>query len=93
MKIIGLFEAKTKFSEVCEKISETGEVYTVTRHGKPLVKIVAVEPEPDPAHEFRHLSIWEARAAIEKKYGPFTEDFKLSPRKTDSASYKNPLDD
>ena len=83
VKIIGLFEAKTKFSEVCKKVSETGDTYTVTRHGKALVKIIAAEPEPDPKHEFRHLSIWEARKAYVAKYGPITEDFELPPRELD----------
>ncbi len=93
MKTIGLFEAKAKLSELCGKVAETGEVYTITRRGKPLVRIMAVEAEPDPAHEFRHLSVWVARAAIEKKYGPLTEEFELPRRKANPARYKNPLDD
>ncbi len=93
MKSVGLFEAKTKLSEICQKVAETGEVYTITKRGKPVVKIVAIKSESDPAHEFRHLSIWEARAAMEKKYGPLTEDFELAPREMDPESYKNPLDD
>ena len=92
MKSVGLFEAKTKLSEICQKVAETGEVYTITRRGKPVVKIVGIKSEPDPAHEFRHLSIWEARKAYEAKYGPITDDFELPPRELD-LSRKDPLDD
>jgi prevent-host-death family protein len=92
VKTIGLFEAKAKLSELCTKVSETGEIYTITRRGKPLVKLVAVTMEPDPSKEFRHLSIGEARSAYEAKYGPITEDVELPPREMDSKR-KNPLED
>ena len=35
MNQIGLFEAKTKFSEICERIAAGGEAIVVTRRGKP----------------------------------------------------------
>ena len=92
MKKVGLFEAKTKLSEICSRVSETGMAYTITKRGKPLVKIVALEFESDPLHEFRHLSIGEARKAYETKYGPITEDFDLPPRELD-LDRKNPMDD
>ena len=44
MKSVGLFEAKTRLSEICEQVSKTGEAVTVTRRGKPLVRI---DPIPD----------------------------------------------
>ena len=44
MKKLGLFEAKTKFSEVCDEVARTGQSVTVTRRGKPLVRI-------DPVNE------------------------------------------
>jgi prevent-host-death family protein len=43
MKKLGLFEAKTKFSEVCDEVARTGQSVTVTRRGKPLVRIDPVE--------------------------------------------------
>lgn len=92
MKTVGLFEAKAKLSELCSKVAETGEIYTITRRGKPLAKIVAIEAESNPTQEFRHLSICEARKAYETKYGQITEDFELPPRKLD-VKRKNPLDD
>ncbi len=92
MKTVGLFEAKTKLSELCSKVAETGVACTITRRGKPMVRLVAAMPMEEPSREFRHLSIGEARKAYEAKYGPITEDFELPPRESD-LDRQNPLDD
>ena len=39
MDSIGIYEAKSRLSELIEK-AEAGEVVTITRHGRPVVKIV-----------------------------------------------------
>ena len=46
MKTIGIFEAKTKLSVICDEIARTGEPVVVSRRGKPLVTIA-----PPPAGE------------------------------------------
>ena len=38
--VIGIFEAKTKFSEICAKVAESGVEYVVTRRGKEVARIV-----------------------------------------------------
>ena len=40
---VGAFEAKTKFSELLDRV-ERGEEIIVTRHGKPVARIVPYEP-------------------------------------------------
>ena len=52
---IGLFEAKTRFSEICERVASEHVGVTITRRGAPLVRI---EPIQEPA-----LTIRERRAA------------------------------
>jgi prevent-host-death family protein len=61
MKYIGIFEAKTKLSELCETVAKTGESVTVTKRGKPLVQIRPVEPQGQ--------DIVERRNAYLKRYG------------------------
>jgi prevent-host-death family protein len=39
MTTVGSFEAKTKLSELLDKV-EAGETVTITRHGKPVAKLV-----------------------------------------------------
>lgn len=86
MNEIGLFEAKTKFSEICERVAAKGEAILVTRRGKPLVKIGPIsESEAKPA------SVWERRAEYEKRHGPLTEEFSL-PRR-EKQTWRSPLDD
>ena len=86
MNAIGLFEAKTKFSEICARVAAGGVPVVVTRRGKPLVKI-----EPIPAAQARPVSVWDRRAALQKKHGRFAEDFTLPTR--EKQTWRNPLND
>jgi prevent-host-death family protein len=86
MNAIGLFEAKTKFSAICDRVAAQGVAVVVTRRGKPIVKI-----EPIPAAKARPVSVWDRRAEYEKQHGRFPEDFALPPRA--KQSWRNPLDD
>ena len=45
MATIGAYEAKTKFSELLDRV-ENGEMVTITRHGRPIAEIV-----PKRAHD------------------------------------------
>jgi len=84
MKTLGIFEVKNKLSEVCEDVAVGGESLVVTRHGKPLVRIVPyVEAEPSQ-------SVWGTVAECQAKYGPILDDFDLPPREV-SANRKDPL--
>jgi prevent-host-death family protein len=86
MNAIGLFEAKTKFSEICERVATRGVGVVVTRRGKPLVTI-----EPIPSAKGRPASVWDRRADLEKQRERFTEDFTLPPR--ERQTWRNPFDD
>jgi len=43
---IGAFEAKTHFSQLISEV-ERGADYVVTRHGKPVAKIIPFEKKPE----------------------------------------------
>jgi antitoxin (DNA-binding transcriptional repressor) of toxin-antitoxin stability system len=49
MTVVGTFEAKTKLSELLDRV-ERGEEFVITRHGKPVAKLAAPDlptlPEP-----------------------------------------------
>jgi prevent-host-death family protein len=44
METVGAFEAKTHLSELLERV-ERGEKFTITRHGRPVAKLVPATPE------------------------------------------------
>jgi prevent-host-death family protein len=47
MEIVGAFEAKTHLSELLQRV-EKGSEFTITRHGKPVARLVpAVDPQTD----------------------------------------------
>ena len=85
MKTLGLFEAKNKFSEVCDTVARTGEPVVVTKRGHALVRIVPVEDKPHGS------AIWTAFRESRAKYGEPTEDFELSERS--SKRRPDPLSD
>jgi prevent-host-death family protein len=85
MNAIGLFEAKTKFSEICERVAAKGQAVVVTRRGKPLVTI-----EPISSPKSKPPSVWDRRAQYEKRHGRLTENFTPPPR--EKQAWRNPLD-
>jgi len=83
VKTIGIFEAKTKLSEICEEVARSGQSVIVTRRGKPLVRI-------DPVKEDK-FSVWEDRAEYIAREGPIRDDFDVPPRSVELPA--SPLDD
>ncbi len=48
METVGSFEAKTHLSELLERVGQ-GEEFTITKHGKPVARLVpAVPSQPKP---------------------------------------------
>ncbi|MDR1786650.1 MAG: type II toxin-antitoxin system prevent-host-death family antitoxin, partial [Spirochaetaceae bacterium] len=43
---IGAFEAKTHFSQIIDRVAG-GADYVITRHGKPVAKIIPFTDEPE----------------------------------------------
>ena len=39
MEEVGIFDAKTRFSELVERVNQTGQPITVTNRGKPVAEI------------------------------------------------------
>ena len=55
MKQVGVYEAKTKLARLLDEV-EQGETITITRHGRPIARLVPVRG--------RRRSVGEAIAAI-----------------------------
>ena len=85
MKAIGIFEVKTKISELCETVKETCEPILITKRGIPMVKII-------PLKNLEHQSdIWNQRTVFVNAQGLITEELPLPTRKAETAT--NLLDD
>jgi prevent-host-death family protein len=74
METVGLFEAKTHLSELIAR-AERGEEVIITRHNKPVAKLVPIS-EVSPELYRRRLAAAEAMQAvgreIAKRGGPVT---------------------
>jgi prevent-host-death family protein len=49
MSTATLFEAKTHLSALVTAVEKTGEPVTITRHGRPVARLVPIEAAPDRA--------------------------------------------
>jgi len=74
MDEFGILDARNKFSALVER-AEKGENVIITRHGKPVVKMVAVELEDEEERRRRAReaveAIWEMRKEV-KPLGDIT---------------------
>lgn len=83
MNQIGIFEAKTRLSEICDTVSRSGEAVIVTRRGQPLVRIEPVETLP--------LTVRERRAAYMARHpGEQIDevDFEPPPRSDETMDFR-----
>ena len=69
MNEIGLFEAKNKLSELVDR-AERGEETVITRRGKPVAKLVPVQPGRD-REKARRAVEGIRKLAKEMNLGPF----------------------
>jgi prevent-host-death family protein len=61
MKHVGIFEAKTNLSSLIEEVEKGGEI-VITRHGKPVARIVGTERRLTPEQiERRRKAIADLR--------------------------------
>jgi len=84
MKECGIFEAKNRFSELCETVAREGEPLVVTRHGAPLVRIVPFDGGSGGA------SVWDTVKECRERYGPLSDEFVLPDRRV-SENRPDPL--
>ncbi len=57
MESVGSFEAKTHLSKLLERVAQ-GEEFTITKHGKPVARLVPVNtaaPKPDVRQVLQEL--------------------------------------
>ena len=83
MKTIGMFDAKTRLSEICEQVAATHEAVTITKRGRPLVTIGPIASVV--------LTVSERRAAYMAGPGrgekPDADDFEPPARSTEASPF------
>lgn len=64
MEIIGAFDAKTRLSELLDRVAK-GETFQITKHGRPVGKLVPPDSTRDPK------AMAEAVSRLKKFRGTF----------------------
>jgi prevent-host-death family protein len=76
MESVGLFEAKTHFSELVAR-AEQGEEVIITRHNKPVAKIVPITEVSPELYRQRLAAVAELQAVgreMQRRGGPITNE-------------------
>jgi len=69
MSSIGIFEAKTKLSELCAQVEEAGAEYVITRRGRPVARITRVTANREAAS-----GLLARMAQTKREHGDIDED-------------------
>jgi prevent-host-death family protein len=78
VKTVGIFEAKTKLSSLCDEVKRSGESVTLSRRGEPLVVIAAVPPKEEKHEDIRAaIAAWEAAHPEDESGSDFPEVWKM----------------
>ncbi len=77
MKEIEIVEAKANLAKICERVASRHEPVTVTKRGRPLVRI-------EPAGNGKR-DVWQARAKFLARGAKLPEDFALPTRELQPA--------
>lgn len=76
METVGLFEAKTHLSELVAR-AEQGEEVIITRHNKPVAKLVPISEVPASLVEKRRRALEQLQAigrGVAERGGPLTRE-------------------
>ena len=68
MAKIGIFEAKTKLSELCTQVENAGMEYVITRRGHPVARITGIAPAGGASS-----GLFERMAQTEAEHGKISE--------------------
>ncbi len=85
--MVGIYDMKARLSEICEQVARTHEPVTITRRGRPLVRIDPIESAVMTIRERRDVYM----AGVGKAESGDGDDFEVPERRTDVSAFR--LDD
>lgn len=68
MKHVGIFDAKTHLSSLVDEV-EKGREIVITRHGRPVARLVRAEERLSPEATERRLRAWRELREIGQRLG------------------------
>ncbi len=78
LKTMTATEAKNNFSEIIDSVHAKGNTVTITRHNRPVAKIVPVSPALKKAPKKAFILSATESKKLEKGIKEFRENFKFS---------------
>jgi len=88
MKHVGMFEAKTRLSSLVEEV-EKGREIIITRHGRPVAKLVAIGDEPAFDSEKPSPTVIARRRKALARLQEIAQELKINPSHEEIKSWIN----
>ena len=77
LKTIGVLEAKSRFSEICSEIAESGDTVVISSRGEPLVEVRSLRKPESESGADRKEGILDRLRACKERFGALEEDFEI----------------
>lgn len=75
LKTIGVLEAKSRFSEICSEIAESGDTVVISSRGEPLVEVRPVRQPDSAGGDSRKEGILDRLRECRARFGALEDDF------------------
>jgi prevent-host-death family protein len=89
MKHVGMFEAKTRLSSLVEEVETKGRQIVITRHGKPVAKLIAIGAEPALDRKEPSPDILARRRRALARLQEIAQELKINPTHEEIKSWIN----
>ena len=77
LKTVGIFEAKTRLSEICAEVAGTGDTVIISKRGEPIVEVRAFRQPADEVESEPLEGIIDCLNYCRERFGPLQEEFEI----------------
>ncbi|MEM7015219.1 MAG: hypothetical protein AAF585_27495 [Verrucomicrobiota bacterium] len=74
---MGIFEAKTRLSEICAEVVESGDTVIISKRGQPIVEVRAFRQPADEIEGQPIAGILDCLSTCHQRFGPLKEEFEI----------------
>lgn len=78
LRTVGIFEAKTRLSEICAEVVESGDTVVISKRGEPMVQVRPVRSQSSTASGAGEAEgILDCLKNCLSRFGPLEEEFEI----------------
>ena len=94
LKTVGIFEAKTRLSEICAEVAESGDTVIISKRGEPMVEVRALRQPKQEIETEEKEGILDCLDRCRERFGALEEEFEIPEWPAEVRfNERDPLDD